>query len=105
MEVTRVKQCAYIKIAVLRERNEMECHSELVEALGKNAPPYRKVVRCIQAPPLTAMSMLSVLGAWLSIDAPSITTLKGADAIEERRSHGRDNGLRKTESKDAICMD
>ncbi|GFX20952.1 hypothetical protein TNCV_80071 [Trichonephila clavipes] len=27
------------------------------------------------------------------------------DAIEERRRHGRDDELRKTESKDAICMD
>ncbi|GFT84976.1 uncharacterized protein TNCV_2507771 [Trichonephila clavipes] len=34
MEVTRVEQRAYIKVAVLRERNEMECHSELVEGLG-----------------------------------------------------------------------
>ncbi|GFW77648.1 hypothetical protein TNCV_133391 [Trichonephila clavipes] len=32
MEVTRVEQRAYIKIAVLRERNAMECQSELVEA-------------------------------------------------------------------------
>ncbi len=38
MEVTRVEQLAYIKIAVLRgRRNAMECHSELVEALGNNA--------------------------------------------------------------------
>ncbi|GFR26874.1 histone-lysine N-methyltransferase SETMAR [Trichonephila clavata] len=40
MEVTRVEQCAYIKIAVLRGRNAMECHSELVEALGNNALSY-----------------------------------------------------------------
>ncbi|GFU69070.1 uncharacterized protein TNCV_4457971 [Trichonephila clavipes] len=40
MEVTRVEQCAYIKIAVLRGRNAMECLSELVEALGNNALPY-----------------------------------------------------------------
>ncbi|GFU52878.1 transposable element Tcb1 transposase [Trichonephila clavipes] len=45
MEVTRVEQRAYIKIAVLRERNAMECHSELVEALGNNARPYRTVAR------------------------------------------------------------
>ncbi|GFU75734.1 uncharacterized protein TNCV_1651941 [Trichonephila clavipes] len=43
MEVTRAEQCAYIKIAVLRERNVMECHSELVEAL-----PYRTVARWIK---------------------------------------------------------
>jgi hypothetical protein len=44
MEVTRVEQRAYIKIAVLRVgRNAMECHSELVEALGNNALPYRTV--------------------------------------------------------------
>ncbi|GFU55262.1 histone-lysine N-methyltransferase SETMAR [Trichonephila clavipes] len=45
MEVTRVKQRAYIKIAILRERNAMECHSELVKALGNNARPYRTVAR------------------------------------------------------------
>ncbi|GFT67592.1 HTH_48 domain-containing protein [Trichonephila clavipes] len=43
MEVTRVEKRAYIKIAVLRGRNVMECHSELVEALGNNALPYRTV--------------------------------------------------------------
>ncbi|GFV43131.1 uncharacterized protein TNCV_1410281 [Trichonephila clavipes] len=47
MEVTRVEQCAYIKIVVLQERNAMECHSELVEALGNNALPYRTVTRWI----------------------------------------------------------
>ncbi|GFY33941.1 HTH_48 domain-containing protein [Trichonephila clavipes] len=45
MEVTPVEQRAYIKIAVLRGRNAMECHSELLEALGNNALPYRKVAR------------------------------------------------------------
>ncbi|GFY52587.1 hypothetical protein TNIN_370591, partial [Trichonephila inaurata madagascariensis] len=66
----------------------------------------------LQAPPLTAGSMLSVLGPWLSVDAPSTTTLKGADAtetrydtIEGRRRHERDDRLRKTESKYAISMD
>ncbi|GFW43691.1 HTH_48 domain-containing protein [Trichonephila clavipes] len=43
MEVTRVEQLACIKIAVPRERNAMECKSELVEALGNNALPYRTV--------------------------------------------------------------
>ncbi|GFQ66364.1 histone-lysine N-methyltransferase SETMAR [Trichonephila clavata] len=45
MEVTRVEQRAYIKIAVLRGRNAMECHSELVchSELGNNALPYRKI--------------------------------------------------------------
>jgi transposase len=48
MEVTRVEQRAYIKIAVLRGgRNAMECHSELVEALGNNALPYRTVARWV----------------------------------------------------------
>ncbi|GFT35917.1 hypothetical protein TNCV_2154671 [Trichonephila clavipes] len=66
----------------------------------------------LQAPPLTSRSMPSIQGAWLSVDAPSTTTVKGADAIktrydaiEGRRRNGRDEGLRKTESKDAICMD
>ncbi|GFV03378.1 HTH_48 domain-containing protein [Trichonephila clavipes] len=43
MEVTRIEQRAYIKIAVLRGRNAMESHSELVETLGNNALPYRTV--------------------------------------------------------------
>ncbi|GFX43480.1 uncharacterized protein TNCV_4875001 [Trichonephila clavipes] len=47
MEVTCVELRAYIKIAVLRERNAMECHSELVEALRNNALPYRTVARWI----------------------------------------------------------
>ncbi|GFY44961.1 hypothetical protein TNIN_138611 [Trichonephila inaurata madagascariensis] len=56
----------------------------------------------LQAPPITSRSMLFVLGAWLPVDASSTTTLKGADAIVGRRRHGRNDGLRKTESKDAI---
>ncbi|GFV85758.1 uncharacterized protein TNCV_2003781 [Trichonephila clavipes] len=47
MEVTRVEKRAYTEIAVLRERNAMECHSELVEAFGNNALPYRTVARWI----------------------------------------------------------
>ncbi|GFV50334.1 uncharacterized protein TNCV_622421 [Trichonephila clavipes] len=47
MEVTLVEQRAYIKIAVFRERNAMECHSGLVEALGNNALPYRTIARWI----------------------------------------------------------
>ncbi|GFQ72527.1 HTH_48 domain-containing protein [Trichonephila clavata] len=43
MEVTRVEQRAYIRIAVLRGRNEMEYHSEFIEALGNNALSYRTV--------------------------------------------------------------
>ncbi|GFW66005.1 transposable element Tcb2 transposase [Trichonephila clavipes] len=45
MEVTRVEQRSYIKIAVLRGENVMEYHSELVEALGNNALPYRTAAR------------------------------------------------------------
>ena len=48
MEVTQVEQHAYIKIAVRRGRNAMECHSELVEALGNNALPYHTVARWVQ---------------------------------------------------------
>ncbi|GFT99606.1 HTH_48 domain-containing protein [Trichonephila clavipes] len=47
MEVICVEQRAYIKIGVLRGRNAMECHSELVEALGNNALPYRTVARWV----------------------------------------------------------
>ncbi|GFY06073.1 hypothetical protein TNCV_3107521 [Trichonephila clavipes] len=45
MEVTHVTLRAYIKIAALRGRNVMECHSESVEALGNNALPYRTLAR------------------------------------------------------------
>ncbi|GFS94484.1 hypothetical protein TNCV_2014971 [Trichonephila clavipes] len=48
MEVTRVEQRVYIKIAVLRGRNAMECHSEFVEALRNNALPYRTVARYVE---------------------------------------------------------
>ncbi|GFV00109.1 HTH_48 domain-containing protein [Trichonephila clavipes] len=47
MEVTRVEQRVYIKIAFLRERNAVERHSELVEALEINALSYRTVARWI----------------------------------------------------------
>ncbi|GFV54409.1 uncharacterized protein TNCV_57601 [Trichonephila clavipes] len=43
MEVTHIQQRAYFKIAVLRGRNAMECHRELVEVLENNALPYRTV--------------------------------------------------------------
>ncbi|GFQ71241.1 HTH_48 domain-containing protein [Trichonephila clavata] len=49
MKVTHGEQRTYIKIAVLRGRNEMECHSELAEALGNNALPYRTVARWIES--------------------------------------------------------
>ncbi|GFR18521.1 HTH_48 domain-containing protein [Trichonephila clavata] len=47
MAVTLVEQRSCIKIAVLRGRNEMECPSGFVEALGKNALPYRTVARWV----------------------------------------------------------
>ena len=37
IDVTRLEQCAYIKIAVLRGRNARECHNELMEAVENNA--------------------------------------------------------------------
>ncbi|GFQ89414.1 HTH_48 domain-containing protein [Trichonephila clavata] len=47
MGVTRVEQRTFIRIAILRGRNVMECHSEFVEALGSNALPYRPVARWV----------------------------------------------------------
>ncbi|GFU11613.1 HTH_48 domain-containing protein [Trichonephila clavipes] len=47
MKVTRVEQRAYIKIAVLRGRNAMECHSELVENIRNDSLPYRTVARWV----------------------------------------------------------
>ncbi|GFQ90162.1 HTH_48 domain-containing protein [Trichonephila clavata] len=48
MDVTRVEQSAYIKIAIPRRRNAMECHSELVGALRNNALPYRRAPRWVR---------------------------------------------------------
>ena len=45
MEVTRQEQRSYLKILVLRGRNAKKCHSELTEALGNRAFPYRTVGR------------------------------------------------------------
>ena len=45
MEVTRQEQRSYVQIVVLRGRNAKECHSELTEALGNRALPYRTVAR------------------------------------------------------------
>ena len=49
MEVTRQEQRSYVKVAVLRGRNAKECHSELTEALGNRALPYRTVARWVSA--------------------------------------------------------
>ncbi|GFR30751.1 transient receptor potential-gamma protein [Trichonephila clavata] len=57
MEVTRVEQCAFIKIAVLHGRNEMEYHSEFVEASGSNALPYRTVARHLLSRPETGLNV------------------------------------------------
>ena len=46
MKVTRQEQCSYVKTAVLRGTNAKECHSELTEALGNHALPYRTVAIC-----------------------------------------------------------
>ena len=45
MEVTRQERSSYVKIVVLWGRNAKECHSELTEALGICALPYRTVAR------------------------------------------------------------
>ncbi|GFS89217.1 uncharacterized protein TNCV_1259521 [Trichonephila clavipes] len=42
-----LKQYVLPSFVVLRERNAIECHSELVEAFGNNALPYRTVARWI----------------------------------------------------------
>ena len=45
IEVTRQEQRSHVKITLLRDRNSKECHSELTEALGNRALPYRTVDR------------------------------------------------------------
>ncbi|PSN39059.1 hypothetical protein C0J52_10099 [Blattella germanica] len=49
MEVTKVEQRSYIKIAFLRGCNARECHAELQQALGNQALPYRTVARWVAA--------------------------------------------------------
>ncbi|PSN47906.1 hypothetical protein C0J52_03370 [Blattella germanica] len=49
MEVSRLEQRAYIKIAVLRGQNARECHAQLLEAVGARALPYRTVARWVAA--------------------------------------------------------
>ena len=44
-EITRQEKRSYVKIAALRGRNAKKCHSELKEALGNRALPYRIVAR------------------------------------------------------------
>ena len=41
MDVTRLDECVYIKIAVLRGINVRECYNELTEAVGNNGLPSR----------------------------------------------------------------
>ena len=45
MEVTRQEQRSYVKIAELQGKYAKECHSEITEALGNRALPYRTVAR------------------------------------------------------------
>ena len=45
MEVTQQEQRSFVKIVVLWGRNAKECYSELTEALGNCALPYRTVAR------------------------------------------------------------
>jgi hypothetical protein len=49
MNVSWLEQRSYLKISVLCGRNATECHSELVEALGDRAVPYRTVARWTEA--------------------------------------------------------
>ncbi|PSN53956.1 hypothetical protein C0J52_12514 [Blattella germanica] len=49
MEVSRLEQRAYIKIAVLRGQNARECHAQLLEAVGARALSYRTVARWVAA--------------------------------------------------------
>jgi hypothetical protein len=49
MNVSRLEQRSYLKMAVLRGRNATECHSELVEAVGDRALQYRTVARWVEA--------------------------------------------------------
>ncbi|GFU14670.1 HTH_48 domain-containing protein [Trichonephila clavipes] len=71
----RVEQRAYIKIAILRGRNAMECHSELVEALGNNALPYRTVERWLGKFQQGRLSTSDEQRGALNVDADGIQRL------------------------------
>ena len=45
MDVTRLEQRTYIRIAILQGRNARKRHSELVETVGNNDLSYRTVTR------------------------------------------------------------
>ncbi|GFU85079.1 uncharacterized protein TNCV_1553421 [Trichonephila clavipes] len=47
MEETRFEQRSYVKIAAHRGKNAMEYHSELGDALGNTALPYRTLARWV----------------------------------------------------------
>ena len=42
IDVTRLEQRSYIKIAILQEKNVRECHSELLEVLGNNDKSFNR---------------------------------------------------------------
>ena len=47
MDVTRLQERSYLKIAILYGRNARECDRELVEAVRNNDLPCRTVARWI----------------------------------------------------------
>ena len=47
MDVTRLEQRAYIKIAVLRGRNARGCHIEVVEAVGTHMHLCVSMALCV----------------------------------------------------------
>ncbi|KAJ4441341.1 hypothetical protein ANN_11196 [Periplaneta americana] len=49
MNVSRLEQRAYVKIAVLRSQNARECHAQLVEASAGRGMLYRIVPRWVAA--------------------------------------------------------
>ena len=61
MGVTELEQHAYIKITVLRRRNAIECHSELVEAV-----PFRTELS--QGGPLHFREDTEQVGTWNAQD-------------------------------------
>ena len=45
MDVSRLEQRLYVKIAVLRDQNAREYQAQLLEAVGDDALPYRTVAK------------------------------------------------------------
>ncbi|GFQ98252.1 HTH_48 domain-containing protein [Trichonephila clavata] len=99
MEVTRVERRAYIKIAVLRGNNEMECHSEFVEPLGNNALPYLTVARWIGKFQQGRVSTSVMINFRNELSVCGLTWLVPSSSSLWMKTDDRDNKQRQIEKR------